>query len=178
MVWFKIFIQIVSVAVAVQVARLDYVTHDKRTRGFKSGRSWLWAVLSVLVVGNTFIIWKDNSDRVRENNELKTQLIELKDELDSTKKTVTGGNNFPYVMIDAGKDSARLLIVNQGDFPLYDVNFRMWAPDDYGGSAKPSKDLEEFLAKSIIREVGNLTPEGARDLGAIMLPNSDSKDFM
>ncbi len=91
MVWFKIFIQIVSVAVGVQAARLDYVTHDKRTHGFKSGRSWLWALLCVLVVGNTFIIWIDDNDKVRENNELKTQLSGLGKEFENTKKAVTGG---------------------------------------------------------------------------------------
>lgn len=178
MVWFKIFIQIVSVAVAVLVARLDYVTHDKRTRGFKSSRSWLWVLLWVLIFGNTFIIWKDDNDKVRENNELKTQLTELRDELDNTKKAVTGGNNFPYVMIDMGKDLGGLSVHNPGDSPLYDVSFRMWDPADYASPANSSNRLKEIVAKSIYMEVGNLTPMGARLLGTITLPNSDSKDFI
>lgn len=177
MIWLKIIIQIVSVAIAILVVRLDYVTHDKRTRGFKSGLFWLWALLIVLVVGNILIIWQDDNEKVRENNELKTQLRGLRDEVGSTKKAVTGGDNFPYVMIDAGRDSAVLLIVNAGDLPLYDVSFRMWDPADYGSSAEPSRSLEEFAARSIIREVGNLTPRGARSLGAITLPNSDSKIY-
>ena len=177
MVWLKIFIQIVSVAVAFLVARLDYVTHDKRTRGFKSGLFWLWVLLIVLVAGNTFIIWSDDNDKLRESNDLRTQLSGLKNEIGNTKEAITGGDNFPYVMIDAGKDSAALLVVNPGDLPLYDVTFRLWDPAEYGPSTKPSKGPEEFLAKSIIKEVGNLTPRGAHYLGPITLPNSDSKDF-
>src|SRR5574341_881189 len=136
MVWLKIFIQIVSVAVAFLVARLDYVTHDKRTRGFKSGLFWLWVLLVVLVAGNTFIIWNDDDDKLRESNELRTQLSGLRNELGNAKKAITGGDNFPYVMIDAGKDSAGLLIVNPGDSSLYDVSFTMWDPADYGPSGK------------------------------------------
>ncbi|MBH0193766.1 MAG: hypothetical protein HP492_18745 [Nitrospira sp.] len=173
MVWLKIFIQIVSVAAAYLVARLDYVTHDKRTRSFKLGRFWLWVLLIVLVVGNIFVIWNDD----QEGNKIKTQLGDLRNELGNTKKAVTGGDNFPYVMINMGKDSGGLLVHNPGDTPLYDVSFRMWDPADYEAPNKPSRSFEEFLAKSIIREVGNLTPSGASYQGTIPLPNSDSKDF-
>jgi hypothetical protein len=173
MVWLKIVLQIVSVAVAYQVARLDYVTHDKRTRGFKSGLFWLWVLLILLVVGNVFVIWNDD----QESNKIKTQLDDLRNELGNTKKAVTGGDNFPYVMIDMGEDSGGLLVINPGDIPLYDVSFRMWDPADYASAAKLSSAPEEFVAKSIYREVGNLTPRGARYLGTITLPNSDAKDF-
>jgi hypothetical protein len=87
MVWLKIFIQIVSVAVAYLVARLDYVTHDKRTRGFKLGLFWLWVLLILLVVGNTLIIWNDD----QESNEVKTQLGDLRNELGNTKKAGLAG---------------------------------------------------------------------------------------
>lgn len=65
MFWLKIIIQVVSVGVAVLVARLDYVTHDKRTREFKSGRFWLYVLLIVLLVGNILIIWHDDTESLR-----------------------------------------------------------------------------------------------------------------
>lgn len=119
MVWLKIVLQIVAVAVAYQVARLDYVTHDKRTRGFKSGLSWLRVLLILLVVGSVFVIWNDD----QESNKIKTQLGDLRNELGNTKKAVTGGDNFPYVMIDMGEDSGGLQVINPGDTPLYDAGF-------------------------------------------------------
>jgi hypothetical protein len=75
-------------------------------------------------------------------------------------------------MIDMGKDGGWLLVHNPGDTPLYAVSFRMWDPADYAPAAKSSNG-----PKSRHMEVGNLIPRGARILGEITFPNSDSKDF-
>jgi len=80
--------------------------------------------------------------------------------------------------IDRGDFNDPMLVAaNTGDSPLYDISFRMYDPSDYGPSKKPTKSFEEFMGRSMNREVGNLNPGSIKTLRRINLKDADSQSF-
>jgi len=180
MFWLKVAPQILAVLIAIVVARLDYVTHDRRTREFKSGRLWLLVLLCVSLLINIVVVIEDDNAKTREAKELNDQLNSLKQQVESAQISITGGNNLCYVILDTGGvggNDSMLDVVNDGDSPLYDVSFRMWDPADYGQDQKPSKSFEEFLARSVNVNVGNLNPHSVKMFGRKRLRDVDSQNF-
>ncbi|MBV6505258.1 MAG: hypothetical protein ILNGONEN_00816 [Syntrophorhabdaceae bacterium] len=180
MLFWKIALQVLAVAIAIIVNRLDYVTRDKRTSKFKSGRRWLFILSICFLIASIIVIIKDETAKSKEIAALTNQLNTIKRQVENTQKSITGGNNLCYVNLanaNADKNVGILVIVNDGDYPLYDISFRMWDPADYGPKAQVSKSLEEFIKKSINMNVGNLPPHSVKTLGNVKLPNSDSKNF-
>ena len=95
-------------------------------------------------------------------------------------RSVTGGNNFCYVNLvtgDTGENSATIVVVNAGNYPLYDISFRMWDPADYEKSSQISKSLEDFNRHALIKNVGNLNPHSVKSYESFILPDTDSKSF-
>jgi hypothetical protein len=130
-----------------------------------------------LLAGNILVIWHDDTEKVRENGDLKEQLSALRQGVQNVQQAVTGGESFCYVDLVFDRDSAMLVVINEGEVPLYDISFRMWDPADYGPQSQPSRSIEDFFEKSINTEVGNLSPKSTRILRRIALPISDSKKF-
>jgi hypothetical protein len=91
--------------------------------------------------------------------------------------SLTGGDSYCYIRFMLGDtDSARMMLLHQGKYPLYDVSLRMWDPNDYGpGSEKLS--FEELTKKDLIVNLGNLSPNQATLLGKVQLPQTGIKDF-
>lgn len=180
MLLWKIVLQVLAVIIAMLISRLDYVTHDKRTRRFKSGRRWLFVFSICFLIASIIVIIKDEAAKNREVLALNDQLNALKHQVENAQKSITGGNNVCYINLvtsDADKQVAMLVIVNDGDYPLYDISFRMWDPADYGPNVQASKSLEDFNKMAINMNVGNLPPHSVRTLGSVKLPNGDIKNF-
>lgn len=174
----KVILPVSTFLVALLMSRLDYVDRDKRTRKFKTLRFWLFVILPLSLIVNIVVVVLDDRVKDKETATLKAQLDTLRRQVEDTKKAVTGGNNLCYVNLDvADNGNAILVIVNDGDTPLYDISFRMWDPIDYSASNQSPKSLEDFLSRSFNANVGNLPPHSAKTVGNIRLPNSDSKNF-
>jgi hypothetical protein len=177
--FWKIALQILAVAIALLVNTLDYVTYDKRTRKFKKGRRVLFSLSVVFLVGSIIVLVKDESSKNNEVLELKNQLNTMGQHIKVTEQYVTGGESFFYVNLVSGgmNDRLMLIAINEGNHPLYDISFRMWDPADYGAGAENLKTIEDFEKNAYNIDVGNLPPHSTKTLGRIQLPNSDAKNF-
>lgn len=157
----------------------------QRTRRFKLFRVTLIVLLVLGGIGGTILtIWDENAKRVeiaglrtgvtllqgaldRTTGELKAARAELRRNSDA----ITGGDSFPYLNIVGG----RMLLINEGNDPLYDVSIRLWSPTDFRGV----KTTIEFAAIERRRSrhflVASHPPHSMRDLGAIRLPRKASE---
>lgn len=109
---------------------------------------------------------------------LTKQNVELSDKL--TEKTVqifdhqTGGESFVYLQIQPmNDDNAKLYIFNDGNNPMYDVEFRLndmsfIFPENRDASGRTSSPPVIYN----MRSVGNIPPKQMKDLGVI---NGDFK---
>lgn len=176
----KVTLQLIVGVTAIVAALLDYVSSDRRTSKFKKLRNLLLALMICSLVTSIFVVVDDEKTKGREMAGLRGQISELNIQLESAKKSITGGNNFPYVHIDVGAgdfNDPMLVAVNDGDSPLYDISFRMYDPSDSGLDKNPTKSIEEFMGRSINRDVGNLNPHSVKVLGRIKLKNVDFQKF-
>lgn len=180
MLFWKILLQVLAVAIALLVNRLDYVTHDKRTRKFKIGRRLLFLLSIIFLGASIIVVVKDESAKNTEVKNIIGQLNTLKQQAETTQKSITGGDNFCYINLvpdGSGENSPVLIAINDGDYPLSGISVRMWDPADYGEKAIPMKSLEEFIKDSHIIDVGDLNPHSAKTLGHLSLPKSELKNF-
>lgn len=180
MLFWKILLQVLAVAIALLINRLDYVTHDKRTYKFKIGRRLLFPLSIIFLAASIIVVVKDETAKNTEVKNITEQLSTLRQQAENTQKSITGGDNFCYINIvsdGTGENSPLLIAINDGDYPLYSISFRIWDPDDYGENAKLIKTLNEFNKKSYNFDVGDLNPHSVRILGHLSLPQSDLKNF-
>jgi hypothetical protein len=180
MLFLKIALQILAVTIAILVNRLDYVTHDKRTKKFKTGRRFLFVLSVCFLIASIIVTINDESAKNKELKEVTDRLNSHNSQLQKAQQLITGGNNFCYINLVPGGhsvDQPLLVAINDGNQPLYDVTFRMWDPADYGPNVEPMRTLDDFNKNAYNVNVGNLSPHAAKTIGQIELPDSDAKNY-
>jgi hypothetical protein len=113
MIW-KIVLQILNVLVAVLIANLDYLWHDKRTVKFKKTRFSLYIVLSILLGINIYVTITDDLDK-------KQEIANLTSKLDGITNEFTGGDTYAYFMAVPN--------MGEGDPPTYPLT--LWVKGKY-----------------------------------------------
>lgn len=79
MVW-KIVLQTIAVLMAILIANLDYVWHDKRTRKFKRTRVILYVLAGITLVLSVIVTIQDDRQHRNETGQLTSALDNLKKE--------------------------------------------------------------------------------------------------
>ena len=110
MIW-KIVLQILNVLVAVLIANLDYLWHDKRTLKFKKTRFFLYIALSILLGINIYVTITDDRNNKREIAARDIKITELTVKVEDIKDELIGGDSFCYLdfhtYMYTSKDEAR-----------------------------------------------------------------------
>jgi hypothetical protein len=130
LLYWKILLQVLSVAIVIIVSLLDYVKHDKFRRHFTAVRWSLFILLIVFLGLNLFVVFYDerakftaDQAKSQEISELKGQIKVLENQGDLINNLITGGDSFAYVEVYPIDGNSMNLMVNQkGQFPLYDVS--------------------------------------------------------
>lgn len=123
------------------------------------------------------------------NIELNTEIAELNRKIAAT---LTGGDNYCYFLPSRpGEKSniADLMLINEGEYPLYDISIKIDDVEKLLGIIKDEQKKGNlpydsrtrvntmlFEASKILR-VGNMGPKQAVELGGLHLPNTDKKSY-
>src|SRR5712692_412030 len=168
----KLTLQVLAVGSALLTSTLDYVAHDKRTRRFKCIRVGLYCVVGLSLVAGLAVTVGDEIARRKEVAALTSELTTIRAAVRRTSDAVTGGESFPYVNIVFG----RVLLINEGRDPLYDVSLRMWDPNDYKNVTTSAK-FEALEPHALHFTVASMPPNSAMEVARIQLPMAPTKKF-
>ena len=168
----KIALQILAVAAALLTATLNYVARDKRTRQFKRLRVGLYWVTGLSLAAGIVVTVGDDLTRRRELAALTDELARIQTAVRRTSDAVTGGESFPYLNIVEG----RVLLINEGRDPLYDIGVRMWDPSDYR-NVMTSAEFWQLERRALNFTVSNMPPASAREVAQLQLPATRVKTF-
>lgn len=168
----KLALQILAVVSALLTTTLDYVARDKRTKRFKRLRVGLYCVTGLSLVAALAVTVGDDLARRRELAALTDELTRIRAAVHRTADAVTGGDSFPYVNIVAG----RVLLVNEGRDPLYDIGVRMWDPSDYKNVTTP-EEFWQLERRALNFTVASMPPGSAREVARLQLSAASVKTF-
>jgi hypothetical protein len=95
--------------------------------------------------------------------------------------TLTGGNSFCYLTFSNPRQGgvAMLMAVEEGKFPLHDVEIRMVDLEAFSGANQPGQQVtfQSSAAGSTTFRVAAFAPNSAQVLAVFSLGSSDSRDF-
>ncbi len=165
MLMLKLVLQVLAVASALLIITLDYVAHDKRTRWFKNLRVALFVVVGLSLVAGIVVTVADEIAKREEVASLRAELAAIRGVVKKTEDAVTGGTSFPYVNILGD----RVLLINEGSDPLYDISGRMWDPKDYTG-IDSSVQFEALESRALHFKISSMPPNSAEEVGRFLLP--------
>jgi len=168
----KLALQVFAVVAALLTTTLDYGTHDKRTRWFKRLRRLLYCVAVLSLLLGLVITVNDEIAKREEIASLKGELTAIRDGVHRMTDAVTGGESLPYVNIVGG----RVMLINEGSTPLYDISLRMWDPSDYA-DVKSSTEFWALEPQVLKLAIPNMAPNIAQEVAQIQLPAKPVKTF-
>jgi len=168
----KLTLQILAVLAALLTSTLDYVARDKRTRQFKRLRVGLYCVVGLSLVAGLAVTTSDEIAKRKELAALTTELKTIRAAVHRTSDAVTGGDSFPYVNIVEG----RVLLINEGPDPLYDISIRMWDPRDYR-NVRTGDEFWTLEHRALNLNVPSMAPSSVREVSRIQLPSTSVKTF-
>ncbi|MFW6114543.1 MAG: hypothetical protein ACOC7K_02270 [bacterium] len=174
--------------VAVSWATYNIWVEDPRTTA-----SW---ISFINVFGPTFFLaaWLTGQFfRIRKQARVETSLAEITQRLETVADdlaqntqqllaNVLGGDSYCYVsvpQIDQEKNIAWLLLVNGGDYPLYDVSIRLVDLDLFEGIMRNSAGMRIEDMQKVERNIafGNITPNTASHLCQLFLGDRQSSRY-
>jgi hypothetical protein len=168
----KVTLQILAVVAALLTTTLDYIAHDKRTRRFKQIRFVLYGIVGLSLIAGVAVTIGDDIARRHELATLTDELASVRAAVRRTSDAVTGGDGFPYLNIVQG----RVLLVNEGRDPLYDIGVRMWAPSDYA-NVTTSDQFWALEQRAINFTIPTMAPTSVREVARIQLAPTPLKAF-
>lgn len=173
---------------------------DASRRGLMTRRGWISvACLSMtLVLGivkevvNETELSKARAERLRSETQLRVKTEEIADLNRKIAATVTGGDTFPYLLVGrpgGNSQEADLMLLTDGDYPLYDVSVRIQDVDRFVSSVVNSFESGEAPTDSILKSIrmmqresfervfGNLSPNQMIPFGSINLSGREEASF-
>src|SRR4051794_17794529 len=162
----KLILQVLAVALAILVNRLDYWWSDKRTRKFKLGRRALLVLSGAFLIGSVVVTVNDDVQNRLQREELTARLDSL-----------TGGNNYCHVEFDGGADARAasevlLHVINAGKTPAYDVVIQIVDVLDaerVKATTSPSEAPYTVLQRVFQKTLGPIAPQTAVSLAKDLL---------
>jgi len=118
-----------------------------------------------------------------ERTEFERALRDRSDEIAALNRqiaaSVTGGDSFCYVQVsspdDAGVNTATLMLLHQGEYPLYNVDVRIVNLQDFRQASNQERYMMQNLSETI--RVGDLIPGSAVPIKYEQLSTGDEQDF-
>lgn len=172
MLFLKLALQVLTAGLVFLTSTLDYVAHDKRTRRFNHLRVGLYFVAGLSLVASLAITVNDDIAKKEETAALRDELTAIQTAVRRTSDAVTGGESFPYVNI-VGQ---RVLLINAGRDPLYDISVRMWDPSDYKNVITPA-EFEALDVRAMRFAVSTMAPDVVLEVAKLQLPITPVKTF-
>lgn len=123
------------------------------------------------IVGAAGAFWSVMQGALWER-ELRKKSDEIAELNRRTAASVTGGDSWCYLALDGQLDdgnSGTLVLVHQGEYPLYDVSIRIVDLDKFE-QIKGNLSLQALAHSDTILNPGNLSPNQASMLGAWEIP--------
>ena len=120
--------------------------------------------------------------QTKSESELRAKSDEIAELNRRIVASVTGGDSFCYISLQLGDGATNtpdILVVHEGQYPLYDVQIRIVDLDKMEQIKNRDKlTLREIMEQTEDRlEIGNLSLGQARFMSAINLPEADIKRF-
>ena len=178
--FWKVALQCLAVAIAILVNILDYVSTDKRTKKFRKRRLLLFALSCVFLIASIIVVVTDEMAKREEMAELSNRLNLLQDQGKVAEHLVTGGDSYCYLNAVGTADYRDLVLVHQGDFPLYDLQIRVVDLDKFYAiaEANPHPTREQLAAADSVYYLGTLNPNQAQIICNLRLPaDKDEKGY-
>ena len=110
---------------------------------------------------------------------LRTKSDEIAQLNTKIASAVTGGDSFCYLDLaigDGTTNTPALMLVHQGEYPVYDVSVRIVDLQKFN-VVKKSLTLETMAETQTVLPVGNVSPRQAPVLGKCTLPNTQQQSF-
>lgn len=124
---------------------------------------------------------REKSDAIAE---LNRQLAAKSDEIASLNRSIaasiTGGDSYCYMLFTiVGPNSAQLAVIHQGNYPLYDVSFRIVDLDIFERvlKANPVLTFDSTKSAEVVVPIGNLSPGQARALPHVISFDTDKPRY-
>lgn len=137
------------------VAWANFWLRSPRKRKQRERLVFLGATISILGA-----FWASSQQTANEK-----RIAELNEEIASS---ITGGNSFAYITSSLVAPSTNgLVLVHQGEYPLYDLNIRI--VDLARWESKQARSLLELQKDEQHLNIGNLAPSQARVLGPVQI---------
>jgi hypothetical protein len=178
--FWKIVLQFLAVAIAILINVLDYVSTDKRTKKFRKRRRILFVLSALFLIASIIVVIGDELAKRKEISDIANQLSSLQQQGEIAKRLVTGGDSYCYLNALGAGDVQDLVLVHQGDYPLYDLQIRIVDLEKFDAIAKanPRVTLEELSKADLVHYLGTLNPNQAVRIGNLTLPpDKDEKGY-
>jgi hypothetical protein len=100
-----------------------------------------------------------------------TQAVRQAQSQETVFKTITGGDSFSFVHLEVGNEGVCPLVLNSGQYPLYDLSMRLWDPEEWKNASVISVDAAWPKAASETFQLGTLPNDDYRHATRIPLRN-------
>ncbi|MBV9928513.1 MAG: hypothetical protein JOZ96_26090 [Acidobacteria bacterium] len=178
--FWKLALQLLAVVIAILVNVLDYVSSDKRTKKFRRRRQLLFALSGLFLIASVIVVIADELAKREEMAELSNRLNLLQQQGEIAKHLVTGGDSYCYLNAFGTANYRDLILIHQGDFPLYDLQIRVVDLDKFDEitKANPNPSREQLSKAEYVHYLGTLNPNQAHIIGNLRLPtDKDEKGY-
>jgi hypothetical protein len=94
---------------------------------------------------------------------------------DNALQWITGGHSLCYINMLVESDGLQPVVLNKGQYPLYDLTVRLWDTKDYAGSM-PSSDFRARAIRETVK-LGTLPNNDFAELDSIALPDGIERTY-
>jgi len=154
-----LFVKLAPQVLAVTIVLLTSVLHyalGKRTRRFRRFEGSLFAVAGVGLVVSVLTTVYDEQVKHEETTRLQHQFASIEGWVQRSLDPLIGGWSFPYVTI-LGE---QVILINEGADRLYEIEGRMWDPDDYK-DARTTEEFDVLEARAFHFRIASVPPHSA-----------------
>jgi hypothetical protein len=92
---------------------------------------------------------------------------------DSYLRTITGGNSFCFVRVTPGNEGLYPLVLNSGNYPVYDLSVRLWDPEEWKSDSVITIDTVWPKVAAETVQLGTLPNDDYRRIAKIPLPTNN-----
>ncbi len=99
-----------------------------------------------------------------------TQAIRQAQSQETVLKTITGGDSFCFVRLQVGSQGVYPVVLNSGQYPLYDLSMRLWDPEEWSTTSTISVDAAWPKIASETSQLGTLPNDDYRNAAKLLSP--------
>ncbi len=111
----------------------------------------------------------------RKSDDLVTKSNEITELNKKISQSITGGNSFAYLQpsyLSGGVFPESLMLIHQGEYPLYDISIRVVDLDEFESELAKPKGSANLMTVGSNLNIGNLSPKTASFSGVAIKEKS------